>query len=82
MFFHGKVNQPEQIFFTFSTHDIIWWVGQVKYPNQNMTTLEWKLSNTTTENVESQFKSLTKQICTLQKICIYYKREYILYDWH
>ena len=57
---YGKKNSLKPSFSTFSTHAIIWWVCQVKYRYQNITTLEWKLSKTKTENIVLQFKLLTK----------------------
>ena len=60
MFVCGKGNFLEPSFFTFSTHAIILWVGQVKYGYQNMTTLEYKLLKTTTDNIVLQFKVLTE----------------------
>ena len=60
MFVYEKENLLEPSFFTFSIHYIIWWAGQVKYCYQNMTTLEWKMKKTTTENIDFQFKVLTK----------------------
>ena len=52
-------NCLEPSVFTFSTHDIIWWVVQVNYCYQNMMTLEWKLSKITTDNIVLQFKVWT-----------------------
>ena len=48
-------------FLQISNHAIIWWVGQVKYRYQNMTTLYQKLSDKTTENIMLQFKVFNEQ---------------------
>ena len=60
MFVYGKENYLEPSFFTFSTHAIVLWVGQVKCRYQNMATLEWTLSKKTMENIVLQFKVFTK----------------------